>query len=60
MSGIELSLCRYVNGEFDLFIVDKETRQEVAISGTRKFTEAEVEMLDRLMPGCVFTSYRQA
>ena len=54
---VKLSMCAFQNGTFDLFIIDGNTREEICITGERKFTEVEHDFFLRLMPACVFTSY---
>lgn len=57
--GVTLSLCRFVDGTFELYIIDPATKQEVQIEGRRVFTDEESALLDRLMPACVWTTYER-
>lgn len=56
---LAISLCRYQNGSFDLFIGDPEGDGAICISGTQEFTAAEIDFADRVMPACVMTNYAQ-
>lgn len=56
---VTLSLCEFQDGTFELYIIDPKTRQEIQITGARAFTAHERDMIARLMPGCVFTTYEQ-
>lgn len=56
---LKISLCEFADGTFELYVIDDDTGDEVTISGARKFTDKEREILDRLMPSCVFTVYQQ-
>jgi hypothetical protein len=56
---IRLSLCEFQDGTFELYIIDPSTREEIQIGGRRVFTDAQREMLFRLMPPCVFTTYER-
>ncbi|AGS80900.1 hypothetical protein [Caulobacter phage Cr30] len=45
---------------FELYIKDSETGREVQLYGSTKHLDnEEKDILDRLMPGCVFTKYEQ-
>ncbi len=54
---INLSICPFQNGEFDVIIETKE--YEMTLSGTRKFDADELEFLDGVAPSCVYTRYRK-
>ena len=52
-----ISVCTFKNGTFDVILQDRETGEEVTLSGERQFDEKEFQFLDRVAPACVFTKY---
>lgn len=54
---ISMSFCTYQGGGFDVMVKDKATGEEVCFSGEQKLTEQELEMVNRIAPACVWTSY---
>lgn len=56
---ITLSLCEFQDGTFELYIKDPSTHEEIQIEGRRVFTDAQRDMIARLMPGCVWTTYER-
>ena len=55
---IELSICTYENGEFDVMLRDTATGEEVTLSGVKHLSPEEFELTLRIAPACVWTSYR--
>lgn len=60
MAKLKISLCEFQDGTFELYLIDGDTREEIQIEGRRTFTEQQREMIARLMPGCVWTTYETA
>jgi hypothetical protein len=56
---LTVSLCEFQDGTFELYIIDGNTREEIQIEGRRTFTDQQREMLLRLMPPCVWTTYER-
>lgn len=57
---IKLSLCEFQDGTFELYVIDPSTHEEVQINGRQSFTEKQRDILFRLMPPCVFTTYERS
>jgi hypothetical protein len=56
---LKISLCEFQDGTFEIYVIDRETGEEVCVRGVQKFTDKERAILERLMPPCVFTNYDQ-
>lgn len=54
---LKISVCTYNDGQFDVMIKDGETHQELVFSGNQKVDEEGLELLNKLVPACVWTSY---
>ena len=55
---MKISVCPFVGGDFDVMIRDEKTGEEVTLSGKQALTDAQVKLLTRLVPSCVWTEYR--
>jgi hypothetical protein len=56
---IELSICTYQSGDFDVMIVDKATGKELTLSGNHKLSADEFDFVGRIAPACVWTEYER-
>lgn len=56
MTKMKISVCPFVDGTFDVIIIDGDGR-EVTLSGQQKLSEEEFDIVNRLAPACVFTTY---
>ncbi len=56
---ITISVCTYQNSDFDVIIQDPDTGEEVTLSGVQKISDEEHEVLNKLAPACVFTTYER-
>lgn len=56
---IKLSVCTFENGDFDVIIIDAETHEEVTLSGNQKLNEDDSEIVNKLAPACVYTTYKE-
>lgn len=56
---IELSICTYGSGDFEVMIVDKATGKELTLSGNRKLSADEFEFVASIAPACVWTEYQR-
>ena len=54
---LTISVCTYQSGDFDLMLIDKETGEEVCFSGNQKITDEQLDIVERLAPACVWTTY---
>ena len=54
---IKLSFCTFQGGGFEVLVVDADTGEEVTLSGDAKVPIEDFEILDRIAPACVFTTY---
>ena len=59
MNDMLISVCPFNNGEFDVILIDRETGDEVTLSGHQKLSEEEFAIVNKLAPSCVFTRYKQ-
>jgi hypothetical protein len=57
---INISICTYNNGTFDVMFVNRETKEELCFSGKKKLTEEEFDLANKIAPACVWTRYKQA
>lgn len=56
---MKISVCPYVNGDFEVMIIDDETGYEVCLSGSQEISSEDLDILTKLAPACVWTSYRE-
>lgn len=56
---MNISVCTYQNSDFDVIMIDKDTGEEVTLSGTQKLSDEEFALLNKLAPACVFTTYER-
>ena len=56
---IEISICPFNNGTFDVMFRDKATGKELVFSGTRKLTDEELGFVAEIAPPCVWTEYER-
>ena len=56
---IELSVCTYASGDFDVMIVDKASGKELTFSGNCKLSADEFELVGKIAPACVWTEYER-
>ncbi len=54
---IEMSICCYNDKRFDVILRDKDTREEVTLSGKQDLNEAERDLCNRIAPPCVYTLF---
>lgn len=54
---LTISVCTYQSGDFDVMLIDKETKEEVCFSGNQKITDKQLDIVNRLAPACVWTTY---
>ena len=52
-----ISVCPFQDGTFDVIIQDPDTFEEVTLSGQQKLSDEEMELLTRLAPSCIWTTY---
>lgn len=55
-NSIDLSVCTYNDGKFDVMIKDDEGH-DVVLSGEQNFNDEVIEWLLEIAPACVFTRY---
>jgi hypothetical protein len=55
--ALKLSVCTYQNDNFDVMIIDGQSGEEIILSGTQQVSPEDFEILSRLAPACVWTSY---
>jgi hypothetical protein len=55
---LEMSICTYENGEFDVMLRDTATGEEIELSGFKRLSPEQFKLIDRIAPACVWTSYR--
>jgi len=54
---LKISVCTFQGGDFDVMLIDKETGEEVCFSGNQKITDEQLDIVNRLAPACVWTTY---
>jgi hypothetical protein len=54
---LKISVCTYNDGQFDVMIRDGDTGEELILSGNQKVDEESFELISKLAPACVWTSY---
>lgn len=54
---IEISICTYNDGKFDVMFQDKTGRQ-VSFSGDQKLSDDQFDFANEIAPGCVWTKYK--
>lgn len=54
---LTISVCTYQSGDFDVMLIDEETKEEVCFSGNQKITDEQLDIVNRLAPACVWTTY---
>lgn len=61
MSGrrIELSICTYEGGGFDVMIVDKASGRELCFSGKQTLSNDDFSLAHDIAPACVWTEYER-
>ena len=55
--AIEMSVCTYNDGTFDVILRDADTKEEVTLSGKQQLTPEEQELVCDLAPPCVYSRY---
>lgn len=55
---LKLSVCSFMNGDFDVMIKDPETGQELTLSGHQKISDEDLDLVNKLAPACVWTNYK--
>lgn len=54
---MSISVCPFVGGDFDVIIRDDDTGREVTLTGQHRLMDEEFEVVNKLAPSCVFTTY---
>lgn len=54
---IDISICLFQNGTFDVIFRDRSTHDEITLSGSHKLTDEQKEFAYRVAPACVYTKY---
>lgn len=52
-----MSMCEFQDGTYEFYLQDRETGEEVCLSGNRKLTDEERRVLEKIAPPCVFARY---
>jgi hypothetical protein len=55
---LEISICTYENGEFDVMLQDPASGEGIELSGFKRLSPEQSKFIDRIAPACVWTSYR--
>ena len=56
---LEISICTFQGGAFDVMFRDKATGKEITFSGDRKVGDDELAFFNSIAPACVWTEYRR-
>lgn len=56
---MQISVCTYQGGDWEVIIVDKKTGEEVLFSGHGNLSDTDFEIVNRLAPACVWTTYEE-
>ena len=56
---LSISVCTYKSGDFEVLIRDPETGEEVQLNGNQKLDDKKLELITRLAPACVWTTYER-
>lgn len=54
---LTISVCTFQSGDFDVMLIDEETGEQVCFSGNQKITDEQLDIVNRLAPACVWTTY---
>lgn len=57
---MKISICTYLNGNFEVMLIDDDTGYEVMLSGSQELSQEDFDTLNKLAPACVWTSYQDA
>lgn len=56
---LDISICTYQGGTFDVVFINRETGQELTFSGTQELDEEQFDFANKIAPACVWTKYRR-
>lgn len=55
---IAFSICTFNDGKFDVMVKEVSTGREIILSGERKVSDDDLELINRIAPACVWTKYK--
>ena len=54
---IEISICTYNSGAFEVMFRDKQTGKELSFEDARRLGDEEFDFANSIAPACVWTTY---
>ena len=58
-ANIQMSICTFQDGVFQIIIQDKDTFEEITFDGQKELTDEQFEFVNRIAPACVYTPYKE-
>lgn len=59
INTIDISICSFNDGKFQIFIKDPKTHRELVFEGKQELNESELELAQEIAPACVYTRYKR-